>query len=127
MNTASHDLDAGRLAADYIALWNETDPQRRLFLLAAHWSADAHYVDPIAQASGHEGISTLIGAVQARFPGFRFQLLGRPDAHGEHLRFSWTLGPEAAHDLIQGTDFAQVASGRLQRVTGFLDKVPAAA
>jgi len=126
MNTANS-IDAGRVAADYIALWNETDPQRRLSLLDAGWTADAHYVDPLAQASGHEGSSTLIGAVQSRFPGFRFRLLGRPDAHGEHLRFSWTLGPEATHDLIQGTDFARLADGRLSVVTGFLDKVPAAA
>jgi len=127
MNTALSSQVADDIAHRYIALWNETDATRRLNLLASHWTADASYVDPLAKAAGAEGISALIAAVQARFPGFRFKLLGKPDAHGEHLRFSWTLGPDASQDLIQGTDYAQVSGERLRAVTGFLDKVPAAA
>lgn len=127
MNATLQPQLADHVAQRYIALWNETDASRRLQLLAEGWTADASYVDPIGNAAGAESISALIAAVQARFPGFRFKLLGKPDAHGEHLRFSWTLGPEASQDLIQGTDFARLADGRLQSVTGFLDKVPAAA
>jgi hypothetical protein len=37
------------------------------------------------------------------------------------------LGPSGAEDLIEGTDFAQLDAGRLQSVTGFLDKVPVGA
>src|SRR4030095_1417992 len=125
MNTATP--EAGRIAEHYIAVWNETDAERRIRLLEAHWTDDARYVDPLAQAQGREQISALVGGVQQRFPGFRFQLKGQPDAHGEHLRFSWTLGPSGAEDLIEGTDFARIAGGRLQCVTGFLDKVPAGA
>jgi len=127
MNTTLQAQLADHVAERYIALWNETDASRRLALLADGWTRDASYVDPIGQAQGAEGISALIAAVQSRFPGFRFKLLGKPDAHGEHLRFSWTLGPEASEDLIQGTDFVQLNDGRLRSVTGFLDKVPAAA
>ena len=36
-------------------------------------------------------------------------------------------GPSGAEDLIEGTDFAQLEAGRLQSVTGFLDKVPVGA
>jgi hypothetical protein len=126
MNTTPQ-IAAADIAQRYIELWNESDAARRLELLEAGWTQDASYVDPIMQASGREGISSLVAAVQARFPGFRFNLLGQPDAHGEHLRFSWTLGPQASEDLIQGTDFVRLAGGRLHSVTGFLDKVPAAA
>ncbi len=125
MNTAHP--EATEVAQRYIAVWNEADPGRRLALLEAHWTADASYVDPIGHAKGREEINAMVGAVQARFPGFRFHLLGNADAHGDHLRFSWTLGPASSQDLIQGTDFAQLAAGRLHAVTGFLDKVPAAA
>ncbi|PZQ73342.1 MAG: polyketide cyclase [Variovorax paradoxus] len=125
MNTAP--LPADDLARDYIALWNETDAARRAELLRAGWCEDARYVDPLMQGSGHGPISALVGAVHQRYPGFRFALLGRPDAHGEHLRFSWTLGPAGAEDLIQGTDFVELAGGKLARVTGFLDKVPVGA
>ena len=125
MNTASP--DATSIAQRYIALWNETDASRRERLLEADWSADAHYVDPLMQASGREQISALVGAVHQRYPGFRFNLLGNADAHGENVRFTWTLGPSGAEDLIQGTDFVRLESGKLRTVTGFLDKVPVGA
>jgi hypothetical protein len=125
MNTATP--DAVRLAEQYIAVWNETDDGRRLKLLEAHWTDDARYVDPMAQASGRMQINALVGGVHQRFPGFRFALKGRVDGHGDQLRFSWTLGPSGAEDLIEGTDFVQLEAGKLQTVTGFLDKVPAGA
>ena len=125
MNTASP--DATSIAHRYIALWNETDAGRRERLLEADWSADARYVDPLMQASGREQISALVGAVHQRYPGFRFNLLGNADAHGENVRFTWTLGPSGAEDLIQGTDFVRLDGGKLAAVTGFLDKVPVGA
>ncbi|WP_119389102.1 nuclear transport factor 2 family protein [Taklimakanibacter lacteus] len=119
--------DAAHIADRYIAVWNETDPARRSALLAKGWSADATYADPLMKGEGHEEIGKLIGAVQARFPGFRFTLDGRVDSHGDKLRFSWSLGPESAPEMIKGTDFATTEDGRLKSVTGFLDKVPAGA
>jgi len=125
MNTAS--IDASGVAHRYLALWNETDAARRERLLEAEWAPDAHYVDPLMQASGREQISALVGAVHQRYPGFRFNLLGNADAHGENVRFTWTLGPSGAEDLIQGTDFVRLDGGKLRTVTGFLDKVPVGA
>ncbi len=43
------------------------------------------------------------------------------------MRFTWLLGPRGAEDLIQGTDFVQLSSGKLKAVTGFLDQVPVGA
>ncbi|WP_213955605.1 nuclear transport factor 2 family protein [Variovorax sp. dw_954] len=120
-------VDAVGIAHRYIALWNEPDAARRQQMLEAGWAEDARYVDPMGRASGHEEISSMIGVVQAHYPGFRFALAGKADSHGDNLRFSWTLGPSGAADLIQGTDFAQLDDGKLQSVTGFLDKVPAGA
>jgi hypothetical protein len=126
MNTAT--LDAVGIAHRYISLWNEPDAAHRRQLLADDWTADARYVDPMARATGAEQIDALVSAVQQRFPGFRFQLKGQAEMHGvlhsEHLRFSGTLGPRGAEDLIEGTDFAEVEGGKLRSVTGFLDKVP---
>lgn len=119
--------DMATIADRYISVWNEADPKRRLDLLATHWTEDATYVDPMAQGRGHEQISTLIGAVHDRFPGFRFALKGAADGHGDHGRFSWSLGPEGVDGPIKGTDFVQVQDGRLKSVTGFLDQVPAGA
>jgi hypothetical protein len=110
-----------QLPSRYIALWNEANGERRRSLLAEDWAADATYADPLEQRAGHAEIDALIGAVQQRFLGFRFALDGRVDGHGDHLRFSWKLGPEGGEPVVKGTDFALVESGRFKAVTGFID------
>jgi len=118
--------DAKLIADRYIALWNEADPRVRKDLLARDWADDATYVDPMMAGNGTAEIDGLIAGVQQRFPNFRFNVIGKPDAHGEHVRFSWSLGPEYVDAPIEGTDFAVVKNGRIQAITGFLDKVPVA-
>ena len=88
--------DANAIAANYIAAWNETDAGRRKAIIARTFATDAAYVDPLMKGDGHDGVDALIAGVHARFPGFRFALIGKPDAHGEHVRFSWGLGPDGA-------------------------------
>ncbi|QRE74282.1 nuclear transport factor 2 family protein [Methylobacterium aquaticum] len=117
--------DPAALAARYLATWNETDPTRRRALLAETFTEGARYRDPLMAGEGHDGLDALIGAVQARFPGLRFRLAGRPDGYGDHLRFSWALAPEGGDGVVEGTDFATLEGGRLAEVTGFLDRVPA--
>ncbi|WP_262267282.1 MULTISPECIES: nuclear transport factor 2 family protein [Microvirga] len=119
--------DATSIANRYIALWNETNANRRQALLADLWTDDGTYIDPLMQGSGHNQIGALISAVHERFPGFRFALVGQPDGHGSNVRFSWQLGPEGVDGPIKGTDFATLDNGRLKEVVGFLDQVPAAA
>lgn len=119
--------DAATVASRYIDLWNETVADRRHAMLAANWTNDATYVDPLMSGEGHAGIDALIAGVQQRFPGFRFTLIGKPDGYGDHLRFSWGLGPDGVDSPIKGTDFAVVKDGRIRRIIGFLDQVPSAA
>lgn len=114
------------LVERYIALWNETDAEGRRALIARTFTEGASYVDPMAAGEGQSGIDALIAAVQAKFPSHRFALNGKIDAHHDRVRFSWTLAPAGGEAIVDGTDFATVASdGRLQHVTGFLDRVPA--
>jgi len=117
--------DAQTVATRYIELWNERDPQRRKQMLTDHWTRDARYIDPLMNGDGAENIATLIGGVHERFPDFRFTLIGEPDGHGDHVRFSWGLGPTGSDHPIEGTDFVQLQDGRIRHVTGFLDRVPA--
>src|SRR5882757_7348248 len=81
--------DAAVIADRYIAIWNETDPERRRALLARTWSEGGSYRDPLMQAEGHDQIGALVEAVHARFPGFRFALTGKADGYGDRIRFSW--------------------------------------
>jgi SnoaL-like protein len=116
--------DVNRIARNYIDLWNERTPSRRREILNANWMTDATYVDPLMSGDGHDGVDALISGVQQRFPDFRFKLIGEPNGFGDHVRFSWGLGPDGADSPIKGTDFALLREGRIRSITGFLDQVP---
>ena len=116
--------DVNKIASRYIDLWNERTSSRRREILKQHWANDAKYIDPLMSGDGHDGVDALIAGVQQRFPDFRFHLIGEPNGFGDHLRFSWGLGPEGADSPIKGTDFAVVQNGRIRSITGFLDQVP---
>jgi SnoaL-like domain len=116
--------DANTIARNYIALWNETTPSRRRAMLSQHWTTDATYVDPLMRGDGYDAVDALIAGVQQRFPDFRFKLIGEPNGFGDHVRFSWGLGPDGTDSPIKGTDFATLKDGRISSITGFLDQVP---
>lgn len=109
----------------YIASWNETDDARRRALVAATFTEDVCYTDPLMRGTGHAELEGLIRGAQARFPGFRFVLTRPAERVDDRVRFSWQLGPAGTPALVEGTDFARVADdGRLATVHGFLDRVP---
>jgi hypothetical protein len=116
--------DHTTIARRYIDLWNERTPSRRREILSEHWASDAKYVDPLMSGDGRDGVDALISGVQQRFPDFKFTLIGEPNGFGDHVRFSWGLGPEGADSPIKGTDFALLKDGRIRSITGFLDQVP---
>lgn len=112
----------------YIAMWNETDGERRRALIARTWTEGASYVDPAMQGDGHAGIDAMVRAVQERFPGHRFRRTSDVDAHHDRVRFSWELAPEGGPPFVSGTDFGIVAGdARLHAITGFFDQAPSAA
>jgi hypothetical protein len=116
--------DVNTIANSYIELWNERTPSRRREMLATNWTADAKYVDPLMSGDGHDGVDALIDGVQQRFPDFKFKLIGKANGFGDHLRFSWGLGPDGVDSPIKGTDFAVLKDGRIRSITGFLDQIP---
>ena len=113
------------LAERYLACWNETDPQARRALINDNWTADAVYSDPLADVAGRAAIDATIAAVQAQFPGFVFTQLGDMDAHHQQARFAWGLGMPGDEPLVEGFDVVVIDDeGRIDRVYGFLDRVP---
>jgi hypothetical protein len=116
--------DVNAVASRYIDLWNERTASRRREILSQHWADDARYIDPLMSGDGRDGVDALIAGVQQRFPDFRFRLLGEADGYGDHVRFSWGLGPDDADSPIKGTDFVIVRDGRIHSIAGFLDQIP---
>jgi len=116
--------DTETLVHTYIAMWNETDVDRRRDLVAQTVTDDAEYVDPIMEGAGIDGISTMIGAAQEQFPGHRFALHSGPEQHHDRVRFSWSLAADGATPAAIGTDLAVLSGdGRMRSITGFLDPV----
>ncbi|PWK84367.1 nuclear transport factor 2 family protein [Fulvimonas soli] len=116
------------LVERYLQSWNETDPLRRRALIEDVYAEHAAYTDPMVEARGWEAIDATIAAVQAMFPGHAFRLAGEVDAHHHLARFRWHLvAPGVAEPLAIGFDVAELEDGRVRRVHGFLDRLPAAA
>ena len=114
--------EAASIAGRYIAAWDETDAVRRRALIAAAFTPEATYVDPMMSNAGHDGLDAMIGAVQQQFAGLRFKLHGKQDGHNNVVRFSWALAADGAEPVAIGTDIVVLAAvGRISSVTGFLD------
>ncbi|MGW0770522.1 nuclear transport factor 2 family protein [Streptomyces sp. NPDC002676] len=119
-------------AARYFEAWNATHPEAIAKAVAAAWTADGGYTDPLAEVRGHEQIAAVIAAVHEQFPGFVFVPLGIVDGHHDTARFAWELVNEAG-GTPSGGGSAPVAGfdvvtldeeGRIRQVLGFLDRVP---
>ncbi|MEU7217267.1 nuclear transport factor 2 family protein [Nocardia iowensis] len=124
--TAAPEISMETVVAKYLEAWNATDPAARKAAVAAIFTEQATYVDPLMAVTGHAEIDAGIAAAQAKFPGWVFRPAGPIDAHHNQVRFTWSLGPEGAEAPIIGFDVAVVENGRIAKVYGFLDKVPAA-
>ncbi|MBL1104501.1 nuclear transport factor 2 family protein [Streptomyces sp. 5-8] len=114
--------------ARYFEAWNATDTDALAKAVAAAWTEDGTYTDPLADVRGHEQIAAVVQAAHEQFPGFEFKLTGDVDGNHHIARFSWELvstadgsAPVAGSDVITLTE-----DGRITSVLGFLDRLPEA-
>ncbi|WP_019069147.1 nuclear transport factor 2 family protein [Streptomyces hokutonensis] len=114
--------------ARYFEAWNAGEPEALTKAVAAAWSVEGTYTDPLATVTGHTEIAGLIAGAHAQFPGFAFRPLGTVDGHHDTARFSWELVSEADGSApVAGFDVITLdADGRIRSVLGFLDRVPGA-
>ncbi|MFJ8052818.1 nuclear transport factor 2 family protein [Streptomyces luteogriseus] len=127
MSATAHRHDDA--VARYFEAWNAEDPAARAKAVAAAWTEDGGYTDPLADVSGHEGIAAVIAAAREQFPGFEFRLTGVVDGHHDIARFSWELVSTADGSApVAGSDVITLdGQGRIRAVLGFLDRVPSGA
>lgn len=112
--------------ARYLEAWNAEGPEALAKAVAAAWSEDGGYTDPLAEVRGHERIAAVISAAHEQFPGFAFRLAGTVDGHHDTARFGWELvnGTDGSAP-VAGFDVITLDSGdRIRSVYGFLDRVP---
>ncbi|WP_078894347.1 nuclear transport factor 2 family protein [Streptomyces sp. CT34] len=124
--TAGQNVDHSVAAARYIDAWNATEEGERAEAVAAAFTGDATYTDPLADVAGHEGLAAAIAGAHQQFPGFAFRLLGAVDGHHDIARFGWELVAPDGAAPVAGFDVVRLAEdGRIRSVLGFLDRVPA--
>ncbi|MFF3659166.1 nuclear transport factor 2 family protein [Streptomyces olivochromogenes] len=112
--------------ARYFEAWNATDRDALAKAVAAAWSTDGSYTDPLAEVHGHDGIAAVIAAAHEQFPGFSFRPAGPVDGHHDIARFGWELVNEADGTApVAGFDVITLdGEDRIRSVHGFLDRVP---
>ncbi len=124
MTNTTNTTHPALLVTDYLAAWNETEAERRRELIGRTFTEHATYLDPLMSGEGHDGIDTMIAAVQEKYPEHIFVAVGEPDAHHDRIRFSWHLVPNGGQPIALGVDFGELAEdGRLRSVIGFLEHV----
>ncbi len=120
-------IDLDEVVDRYIDIWNDGDASSRRRKIDALWSADGRYVDPLAIASGCAEFDDLVHGAQQQFAGLTFHRGKVFDAHHNLVRFTWELAADTgAEPIAVGFDVAEVDdTGRIRRVSGFLDSMPA--
>lgn len=103
----------------HLEAYGETDPDRRRELIALAWRDDGRLIDPPMDASGHDGIHTMLGQVQGQFPGATFRRTSAVDGHHGYARYGWELVADSKV-VLAGTDIVHTGDdGRLATVLGF--------
>ncbi|MDE2604671.1 MAG: nuclear transport factor 2 family protein [Burkholderiales bacterium] len=112
----------------HLAAYCEPDADRRLAAIRAIWNLEGRLVDPPIESSGHAGISDQAAALQAQFPGHRFERSTALDLHHHFVRYGWRLLDPAGRPVLAGVDFMDLdVDGRIGRVVGFFGDPPPAA
>lgn len=110
----------------YLQMWNETDVAVRAERIRDAWIETGHYIDPLMEGKGHDGLSAMVDGVQAQFPGAQFRRTTGVDQHHALVRFGWELVGADGNLIAAGLDIGVVANdGRLDRIAGFLGELPA--
>ncbi len=106
----------------YFAMWNEADRNARLERAAESWVAEGHYVDPLSDVTGYEGLADMVETVRAQFVGATLQRTGEIDAHHNVVRFDWNATGADGAVIVEGVDVCVLADdGRLREVAGFFN------
>jgi hypothetical protein len=109
-------------AVYYDKAWNADDPNARLALLKAMWGQGGRYVDQMADVTGPDGVSKMIGNFRLIFTGATVSpTSGAADAGGGWLTFDWVIKSRlGGRTLFSGFDVVHLnADGQVELLAGF--------
>jgi SnoaL-like domain len=120
--------DLHTVVEEYFAMWNADDPDERLDHARRAFTADARYVDPVADVSGPEGAAAMVGGLRATHPGYAVRRASDLDGHHDVVRFGWEILDGDGELYLSGIDVCSLAvDGRIRLLAGFFGAALAAA
>jgi catechol 2,3-dioxygenase-like lactoylglutathione lyase family enzyme len=112
------------VAAQQLAIWNDTDTQARLAKMKALYRDNLAFFDHESTVNGLAQLNERVTKLQREHQGFRFTLQ-KVDNSNSVVRVAWNYGPAAAPRLIGGTDMLIMAGDKVRALSVFMDRVPA--
>jgi hypothetical protein len=122
--------DMQTFVQDYIAVWNEPDPERRRQLIRTLWQEDAHHLARTLEAIGHAGIEKRVADAYEKWvkeKGNVFRLRDGVDGHHGTIKLRWEMLPADAADgggevISIGFDFLVLGGdGRIRTGYQFIE------
>ncbi len=86
----------------YIAVWHESDAERRRRSIAHLWAEDSVQFTPSREIRGHKALEERVEAAHEEFVktgGFLFRRLGDVQGHHDALKFTWETVPAGGGDV----------------------------
>ncbi len=115
-------MDATRLAVDFVAAWNEDDPERRWELVTRALAQGVEIFGPGAELRGHAEVLAAIAAFRGETPTRHTVIMSPVEAHHRFGRYAWAIVDEQDAVLQRGIDILELGpDGRLARVITFLE------
>ena len=103
----------------YFACWNSVDAEERRRLVEATWTPEARNVDPVLDATGHDGLTAMFAGFHDTYAGHSFRPLGGVDEHHGMARWGWEMIDPDGNVVLDGVDVAMITDGRISYLVGF--------
>ncbi|HEY8289799.1 MAG TPA: hypothetical protein VIG49_11055 [Acetobacteraceae bacterium] len=104
--------EAQTLADRYVAIWNETDPERRRSAIATLWTTDGEHYVGVREARGYDALEQrIIGSYEknVRDNGYRFRAVKDARALHDVVTFHWEMLQADSQEVIAtGLEFLLV-------------------
>lgn len=112
----------------YVAVWNESEPEVRNRWIAHTWSDRASLYNRIKEYHGHSGVEAAVQRSYDLFGsrGFLFRPREEPVSHHGAIRFAWEMITAADGEVDSlGTQFLVLEDdGRIRLDYQFIDQPP---
>lgn len=111
--------DAPPVLVDYLAIWNEADPERIRSHIDRCVSDDCWWVDPMHQHTGRDALEANVREFRSRFTTAGLGIGSNIDSHNGRHRYEWVI-VNRDRLMIRGFDVVTVGDdGLINRVDGF--------